>query len=225
MSQAEARRPRRRELSDAERTRLAEQNVPLVQSIVRRYRLSGMPAEDLFQYGMLGLLYAVDYYDPASGYAFSTYASICVRGHILSGIREVRSRDLFIPSGEFWQREQARKAGDLQAFPPPALSLDARRYGEDGTATLQDCLPGSDLSPEQLLLAAEQAAEYDRLTEAVLQLCSPTEATVLRGRYLCEPRLKYRELAAELGCSHQHVQDVERRALRRLRSLCASGVV
>jgi len=56
------------------RTRLIERNLRLVVAVAKRYRGMGLPFEDLIQEGNLGLIKAVEKFDPDLGYRFSTYA-------------------------------------------------------------------------------------------------------------------------------------------------------
>src|SRR4051812_13708360 len=57
------------------RQRLMEKNLRLVVSVAKRYRGMGLPFEDLIQEGNIGLMRAIDKYDPERGYRFSTYAT------------------------------------------------------------------------------------------------------------------------------------------------------
>jgi RNA polymerase primary sigma factor len=76
----EARLARRARAGDARaRRRLAERNLRLVVSVAKKYRGMGLSFEDLIQEGNIGLLKAVDRYDPETGNRFSTYATWWIR--------------------------------------------------------------------------------------------------------------------------------------------------
>ena len=70
------------------REQVINENVGLVWSIVRRFLGRGQEAEDLFQIGVIGLMKAVDKFDPAKGYKFSTYATWWIRQAITRAIAD-----------------------------------------------------------------------------------------------------------------------------------------
>lgn len=67
---------------------LIRANLRLVVAIAKRYRAAGVPLLDLVQEGNLGLIEAVDAYDPDRGFAFRTYAMWWIRQAIAKGLRE-----------------------------------------------------------------------------------------------------------------------------------------
>lgn len=70
-----------------ERDKLIEHNLRLVSHIVRKYYSSGPQNEDLVSIGCIGLIKAVDSFDPAKGSHFATYASKCIQNEILMHFR------------------------------------------------------------------------------------------------------------------------------------------
>ncbi len=72
------------------RNRMVEANVALVAHLARRLRPAGstIPHMDLVQEGVLGLMQAVERFDPDRGHRFSTYATWWIRGAILRALRE-----------------------------------------------------------------------------------------------------------------------------------------
>jgi RNA polymerase primary sigma factor len=134
------------------RNRMVEANVALVAHIARRLRPAGstVPHADLVQEGVLGLMKAVERFDPARGHRFSTYASWWIRGAILQALREAPpSSSLADGDGdgdvehlpaeerdpsEALQREDLRSElpALLDTLPDHGRQVVVLRYGLDG---------------------------------------------------------------------------------------------
>jgi RNA polymerase sigma-B factor len=82
----------------AARERAIELSVPLVRSIARRFAGRGEPFDDLVQVGTIGVIKAVDRFDPARGCAFVTYATPTVIGEIKRHFRD-HGWDVRVPRG------------------------------------------------------------------------------------------------------------------------------
>jgi RNA polymerase primary sigma factor len=97
------------------RKRLVERNLRLVISIAKRYRRMGLPFEDLIQEGNLGLLRAVQRFDPELGHRFSTYATWWIRQAIGRAVAD-KGRAIRIPAhaGEK-VRKTMRTSNELSA--------------------------------------------------------------------------------------------------------------
>lgn len=70
------------------RDELVEENLPLVHFVLKRFRDRGMEYEDLYQYGCIGLLKAIDRFDPAYNVRFSTYAVPIIMGEVRRYLRD-----------------------------------------------------------------------------------------------------------------------------------------
>ncbi|HET8930350.1 MAG TPA: sigma-70 family RNA polymerase sigma factor, partial [Acidimicrobiales bacterium] len=78
------------------RDRLVRRHLPLARRLAARYARRGVPAEDLFQVASIGLIHAVDRYDPRRGIAFDVFATPTILGEIKHHFRD-RSWDLRVP--------------------------------------------------------------------------------------------------------------------------------
>jgi RNA polymerase sigma factor (sigma-70 family) len=94
------------------RTVLVEEHMGLVRTVAFRYRNLGLPVEDLVQEGAIGLLTAVDEYDPARGASFSTYAFWRVRAAVTHAVT-ARANVVRIPRPLLERRRRIRAARDL----------------------------------------------------------------------------------------------------------------
>src|SRR5215203_1579459 len=99
---------RRARAGDAQaRARLIEKNLRLVVSVAKRYRGMGLSFEDLIQEGNLGLMKAVEKFDPDLGYRFSTYATWWIRQAVQRAVSD-KGRTIRLPV-HMW--DKARKVG------------------------------------------------------------------------------------------------------------------
>jgi RNA polymerase sigma-B factor len=226
---AESRDPRLREA-------LVERFLPLARSIAKRYRKAEEPFDDLLQVASLGLLKAVDRFDPARGIAFSSFAVPTIVGELRRHFRdrcwsvrpprELQERALEVDkyrtelttrlgrSPSVRELGQALELDDEQVLEAlqaqqgmRAASLDApRSSGEDNDATLADA-HGS-LDPE--LARAEHRATLARLFERL----DEREQIVLRLRF--EEDLTQEQIGARVGVSQMQVSRIIRGAVAKL---------
>jgi RNA polymerase sigma factor (sigma-70 family) len=223
------------------RQRLVEANQGLVWQIARRYADAGMDVEDLVQEGNIGLLHAIEKFDPDLGYRFSTYATWWIRQAIARAVAD-QSRTIRLPvhAGEALMRlERAREQLTTELGREPDLAEIAERakvdpnwarelveagtrptsldrlLGEDQETSLADLVPDASADAEAAL---ERLATSDAVQRALAML-SERERQVLTLRYgLADgiPRT-LSEVAEILGISRERVRQIEAEALRRLR--------
>jgi RNA polymerase sigma-B factor len=216
---------------------LVRRYTPLVRACARQYMASPEPADDLMQVGFIGLMKAINNYDPAVGRELRAYAVPCITGEIKRHFRDKRwqvrvtrpvqelllelrgsTEDLTHELGRLpTTPELAARLGvtanelneALQAAKGfSALSLDAPVSGaRDDPAELVDVLGAED----------DAFAQADGM-EAVASLWGQLprrEQRILLMRYY--GNLTQEEIARRLGISQMHVSRLQARALARLR--------
>jgi RNA polymerase sigma-B factor len=222
----------------ARRAELIERFLPLARQLARRYQRAEEPLDDLIQVASLGLVKAIDRFDPAREIAFSSFAVPTILGEIKRHFRDrtwsVRvprdlqeltlkvdravtslSHDLHrAPSvGEIAEQTGSTEEDVLEALEASgayrATSLSAPRGSEeDTTVTLGDTLGHDDAGFE----LAEHRATLDRLLSTI----SPREREVLRLRF--EEDLTQAEIGEQVGVSQMQVSRLIRQAVSRLRA-------
>ena len=214
------------------RERLLQENAGLIWSIVRRFYGRGTEPEDLYQLGCLGVLKAIDGYDPAYGTQFSTYAVPKIAGEIrrflrddgaikvsrtikeqAAQLRNLRNQLTLELGREPHLSEIAEASGltvqEIAVIDTAMLPADSlqRPAGEDG-CSLEQLLPGEAIE--------EKIIESVALGDAISQL-EPRQQAVIRMRYF--RGMTQDKTAAVMGVSQVQVSRLERRALGVLREI------
>jgi RNA polymerase sigma-B factor len=231
-----------RDANDVAREALVEQYMPLARSLARRYDRSSEPYEDLLQVAALGLLKAIDRFDPARGPSFASFAIPTILGEMRRYFRD-SGWSLHVPRGD---KERALKVRDAQeefanthGHAPTvsqlaqfleldeeqiidallaiqayeSLSLDAPRpSAEDEAITYGDSVGEDD--------ARYELVELDATVVAVLDQIPQRERQILRMRFI--EGLTQTQIAARVGVSQMQVSRLLRRSLDLLRSLTAA---
>jgi RNA polymerase sigma-B factor len=232
----------RRSGEDATRDELVERFLPLARQLARRYARPGEPIDDLFQVASMGLLKAIDRFNPELGYAFSTFAVPTIVGELKRYFRDTGwavhvprpiqerigqvnravnelSRDLGrSPSpSELAERVGASTEEVLEALEASkafdAVSLDMPRGGGDEGSAYAETVGEHDERFEMV--------EYNAVIGPTMAALPDRDRLILRLRF--ERDLTQSEIADRLGISQMHVSRIIRRSLDRLRTVAEAA--
>lgn len=182
------------------RATLIEHNLRLVVFIARRFENTGVMLEDLISIGTIGLIKAVNTFDPAKKIKLATYASRCIENEVL----------MFL-------RRHSRTRLEVSLDEP--LKTDW-----DGNELLLSDVLGTE--PDTVYRGMEETAEKQMLFAALARL-SPRERQIMDLRFGLNGRaeMTQKEVADVLGISQSYISRLEKRILARLHTDLARQIV
>ncbi len=227
----------------AAQSQLVQANLRFVVNVAKKYQNQGLPLDDIISEGNIGLMNAIERFDPDKGYHFISYAVWWIRQAILKAIYE-KSRMIRLPlnrANELVQIEKTRKAmltemgedpsdeeisvvtgikvqdvTDLQAISRDMVSLESPVYDERDSSTLGDFVEdNSHQGPvEQALMTS-----LSENIESILGTLTDKEADILRHRFGLGDRkpLSLKEIGDRYNLTKERIRQIEKKALDRLR--------
>lgn len=221
--------------------KLIESNLRLVISIAKRFFGSRLTFSDLIQEGNIGLIKAIEKFDPDKEFKFSTYATWWIKQSITKAIADM-SKHVRIPvhlidemnsynkayqllfqklgreptSKEIWQKLgfPIKKIKKLEEVIFGNVSLD-REVGDEGRDTLADLLEdGNTLRPDQI---AERSALRNNL-DAILGMLDDREAKIVKMRYGIDgPKFTLEQVGEEFDVTRERVRQIEQKVIQKLK--------
>lgn len=225
------------------REELITRNLRLVLSIARKYNGTALSFADLVQEGSIGLMKAVEKFDPSRGFKFSTYATYWIRQAIGRALAEqnkviripVHMADLAskvkkatseltqklgkVPTAEQiakFMKIDASKVREVWDFSRETLSLDVP-VGDDEDATMGDLVADERFESPYFNIVKE---ERHTQIMAALATLEPREAEVIKMRFGIdnEKPMTLEEIGKVFNVTRERIRQIEEKAMRKLRS-------
>jgi len=226
------------------RQRMIKSNLRLVINIAKRYSYLGVPMLDLIEEGNLGLMKAVEKFNPRKGFRFSTYAAWWIKQYITRAIAN-QGKTIRIPvyviellmrfkkvtehlTHKYKRKPRLREIGKSMGIPLKRVkqlnkmantvsSLNAP-IGESGTTEFMDLL-----EDEKIASSIDELSNFllhEKIRNLLKQM-TPREQKILELRYGLKDGVRHtlRETAENFGITRERVRQIENAAKRKLREL------
>ena len=229
----------------AAREKLLNANLRFVVSVAKKFRGQGLPLSDLINEGNIGLITALDKFEPEKGYHFISYAVWWIRQSIMKALSE-KGRAVRLPlnrSNELMQILKAKKAlmhtmetaeptvedianetgldakliSDLLAVSSEMMSFDSPvKKGEDGSSTYGDFLEDESAGPETQMMDKALKEEVSSLLDILTD--KERDIIIKRNGLDGNEAMSLKEIGEGYSLTKERIRQIEKRALEKLRA-------
>lgn len=224
----------------AARARLVQSCLPFVASVALEYRRWGHPLEDIVQEGCIGLLKAIERFDPDRGCRLITYAAYWIRAEIRAFVvkayrlvrigtskGERRALRYYRKTRERDPEELARASGisvaRAEALLPALTNREASLDDRDpDRGSVIERMSSDEATPEEDVGLREAQAKRAAALADAMRALPEREQTILRHRYFDADPQTLDQIGRAFGISKERVRQLEERAMRRVRESLSS---
>lgn len=227
------------------RERIINANLRFVVSVAKKFKGQGLPLSDLINEGNIGLITAIDKFEPEKGYHFISYAVWWIRQSIMKAISE-KGRAIRLPLNRANELVTIQKASktlmdemnttepsvediseatgidsatvkDLLKASSDVISFDSPiKKGEDSDSTLGDFIEDESKGPEEQVLDSSLKSDV----RSLLSVLSDKEKNIIEMRYGLNGNkpMSLKEIGDSYSLTKERIRQIEKRALEKLRA-------